>query len=152
MRSSAMRESDCQSDRSQAHSRRNFLMVTASTAVVPALGRAANAQADARDANPSLSSDPVSFLLEINERQHRVALDVRTTLLDTLREHLGLTGSKKGLRPGTVRRLYGAGRWPPRALVLDAYGERPGTFDHNDRRNFRSGRRAPSHAAGLYRA
>jgi xanthine dehydrogenase YagT iron-sulfur-binding subunit len=75
-------------------------MVTASTAVVPALGRAANAQADARDANPSLSSDPVSFLLEINERQHRVALDVRTTLLDTLREHLGLTGSKKGCDQG----------------------------------------------------
>ena len=36
-----MRESDRQSDRSHAHSRRNFLMVTASTAVVPALGRAA---------------------------------------------------------------------------------------------------------------
>ena len=95
-----MRETDCQSDRSRAHSRRNFLMVTASTAVVPALGRAANAQVAARDVSPNASRDPVSFVLEINERQHRVALDARTTLLDALREHLGLTGTKKGCDQG----------------------------------------------------
>src|SRR5262245_45565186 len=102
MRSSPMRESDCQSDKSprHAHSRRNFLMVTASTAVVPALGRTADAQGAARDVNPSAASDPVSFVLAINERQHRVALDVRTTLLDALREHLGLTGTKKGCDQG----------------------------------------------------
>ena len=95
-----MHETDCQSDRSPAHSRRNFLMVTASTAIVPALGPAANAQVAARDVNPSAASDPVGFVLEINKRQHRVALDVRTTLLDTLREHLGLTGTKKGCDQG----------------------------------------------------
>ena len=97
-----MRESDYRSDGSprHAHSRRNFLMVTASTAVVPALAPAAGAQVAARDVNPRASSDPVSFVLEINERQHRVALDVRTTLLDALREHLGLTGTKKGCDQG----------------------------------------------------
>ena len=80
-----MRESDRQSDRSHAHSRRNFLMVTASSAAVPALGRAVSAKAAPADVSTSASSDPVAFVLEINERQHRVALDVRTTLLDTLR-------------------------------------------------------------------
>jgi xanthine dehydrogenase YagT iron-sulfur-binding subunit len=97
-----MRESDCQSDRSprHAHSRRNFLMVTASTAVVPALGRSANAQAATPEVSSGASSDPLGFVLEINERQHRVALDARTTLLDALREHLGLTGTKKGCDHG----------------------------------------------------
>jgi xanthine dehydrogenase YagT iron-sulfur-binding subunit len=95
-----MREDDRQSDWSHAHSRRNFLMATASTAVVPAFGRAANAQAASHGVSAGASSDPVSFVLEINERQHRVALDVRTTLLDALREHLGLTGTKKGCDQG----------------------------------------------------
>ena len=75
-------------------------MVTASTAVVPALGRSADAQVAPRDVSAGSSSDPVSFVLEINERLHRVALDARTTLLDTLREHLGLTGTKKGCDHG----------------------------------------------------
>jgi xanthine dehydrogenase YagT iron-sulfur-binding subunit len=83
-----------------AHSRRNFLMVTASTAALPALGRALSAEAAPAGVSTSASSDPVAFVLEINERQHRVALDVRTTLLDTLREHLGLTGAKKGCDQG----------------------------------------------------
>jgi xanthine dehydrogenase YagT iron-sulfur-binding subunit len=39
--------------------------------------------------------------LTINGRQHMLAaLDPRTTLLDALREHLGLTGSKKGCDQG----------------------------------------------------
>jgi xanthine dehydrogenase YagT iron-sulfur-binding subunit len=42
--------------------------------------------------------DPTSVdvALNINGAQHRLRLDTRTTLLDTLREHLGLTGTKKG--------------------------------------------------------
>jgi xanthine dehydrogenase YagT iron-sulfur-binding subunit len=34
--------------------------------------------------------------LRINGRRHRLSVDPRVTLLDALREHLGLTGSKKG--------------------------------------------------------
>lgn len=34
--------------------------------------------------------------LRINGREHRLRLDTRTTLLDALREHLALTGTKKG--------------------------------------------------------
>jgi xanthine dehydrogenase YagT iron-sulfur-binding subunit len=34
--------------------------------------------------------------LSVNGQQHRLSLEVRTTLLDALRDHLGLTGTKKG--------------------------------------------------------
>jgi xanthine dehydrogenase YagT iron-sulfur-binding subunit len=38
--------------------------------------------------------------LRVNGTEHRVALDPRTTLLDALREHLHMTGSKKGCDHG----------------------------------------------------
>ena len=38
--------------------------------------------------------------LRVNGVAHRVALDPRVSLLDALREHLGLTGSKKGCDQG----------------------------------------------------
>ena len=38
--------------------------------------------------------------LKINGTEHALSLDPRTTLLDTLREHLNLTGSKKGCDHG----------------------------------------------------
>jgi xanthine dehydrogenase YagT iron-sulfur-binding subunit len=38
--------------------------------------------------------------LTVNGTKHEVDLDPRTTLLDALREHLGLTGSKKGCDHG----------------------------------------------------
>ncbi len=38
--------------------------------------------------------------LHINGEEHRLSVDVRTTLLDLLREHVGLTGAKKGCDHG----------------------------------------------------
>src|SRR5512147_3078417 len=38
--------------------------------------------------------------LDVNGTPHRLKLDTRTTLLDALREHLHLTGSKKGCDQG----------------------------------------------------
>ncbi len=46
------------------------------------------------------SVDPVDVTLNINLRNYAVGLDPRTTLLDALRNHLGLTGSKKGCDHG----------------------------------------------------
>jgi len=43
---------------------------------------------------------PVTVELQINSRPHTLTLDPRTTLLDALREHLALTGSKKGCDHG----------------------------------------------------
>ncbi|BDH14053.1 (2Fe-2S)-binding protein [Streptomyces hygroscopicus] len=40
------------------------------------------------------------LVLHINAQAHRLTLDHRTTLLDVLREHLGLTGAKKGCDHG----------------------------------------------------
>ncbi len=39
--------------------------------------------------------------LSVNGRQHALTLDTRTTLLDALRDHLGLTGTKVGCNHGT---------------------------------------------------
>ena len=43
---------------------------------------------------------PVALTLEINNEIYEAALDIRTSLLDALREHLGLVGSKKGCDHG----------------------------------------------------
>jgi xanthine dehydrogenase YagT iron-sulfur-binding subunit len=45
-------------------------------------------------------SGAVPVTLEINGQSHRLTLDVRTALLDALRDHVGLTGSKKGCDQG----------------------------------------------------
>jgi xanthine dehydrogenase YagT iron-sulfur-binding subunit len=49
-------------------------------------------------AEPPLASVTVGFL--VNGRHQTVTLDLRTTLLDALREHLALTGTKKGCDQG----------------------------------------------------
>ncbi|MCG5487248.1 MAG: 2Fe-2S iron-sulfur cluster binding domain-containing protein [Sinorhizobium meliloti] len=62
------------------------------------VGRAAaTGAAGAPSAGPA-STLPV--LLNINSNDVAVEVDPRTTLLDTLRNHLGLTGSKKGCDHG----------------------------------------------------
>ncbi|MBV9014469.1 MAG: (2Fe-2S)-binding protein [Alphaproteobacteria bacterium] len=45
---------------------------------------------------PGATSTALDVVLRVNGTEHRLSLDPRTTLLDALREHLGLTGSKKG--------------------------------------------------------
>jgi xanthine dehydrogenase YagT iron-sulfur-binding subunit len=50
------------------------------------------------DAETSPASVPVE--LQINGQPHVLSLDPRTTLLDALREHLALTGTKKGCDHG----------------------------------------------------
>jgi xanthine dehydrogenase YagT iron-sulfur-binding subunit len=57
----------------------------------------------AHAAQPPGAADPRSpfnVSMTINGQRHQLALDVRTTLLDALREHMGLTGSKKGCDHG----------------------------------------------------
>jgi xanthine dehydrogenase YagT iron-sulfur-binding subunit len=41
-----------------------------------------------------------AFTLTVNGQDHALRVDTRTSLLDALREHLGLTGSKKGCDHG----------------------------------------------------
>jgi xanthine dehydrogenase YagT iron-sulfur-binding subunit len=79
--------------------RRSLLMGTVSTAAAPVFARAAPAQAPSTASAASIDK-PVAFALTINNREHSVAIDVRTSLLDLRRERLGLTGAKKGCDHG----------------------------------------------------
>ena len=51
-------------------------------------------------AAPSLGPGPVNITLTINGQRHALTVDPRVTLLDALRERLGLTGTKKGCDRG----------------------------------------------------
>src|SRR5437899_9093764 len=75
-------------------------MATASSAAVPVFARTLTAEAAPAGRQARSPRDPANITLDINGREHRLALDVRTTLLDALREHLGLTGAKKGCDHG----------------------------------------------------
>jgi len=52
------------------------------------------------EAAPPTAPAAVPVTLNVNGKSHALALDPRTTLLDALREHLDLTGSKKGCDHG----------------------------------------------------
>ena len=82
--------------------RRELLKASVATggavAVVPLLSAAASGAAASTGSEPS--GAPIAVVLRVNGAEHRLALDPRTTLLDALREHLQLTGSKKGCALG----------------------------------------------------
>ena len=75
-------------------SRRGVLAGSAATA---ALVAASHVEAQPAKAVPPAKM-PVS--LTVNGKRHDLTLDTRTTLLDALREHLQLTGTKKGCDHG----------------------------------------------------
>ncbi|ANS66729.1 twin-arginine translocation system protein [Streptomyces lincolnensis] len=84
-----------------APTRRTFIATTAVGGAVVAGGLVAGSSvfgaepAEAADAAPSSR-----VTLTVNGERHTVTVDNRTSLLDLLREHLGLTGSKKGCNAG----------------------------------------------------
>ena len=75
--------------------RRGFLVTGTTSAAAATLPPMALAQ-------PVGARAPVvaKVSLEVNGTRHALQLDTRTTLLDALREHLHLTGSKKGCDQG----------------------------------------------------
>jgi len=77
-----------------AISRRGVLAAGVASAAFTAVPLEAKAGAP----SASVPTMPVSFT--VNGENHDLALDPRTTLLDTLREHLRLTGTKKGCDHG----------------------------------------------------
>src|SRR3954463_9312068 len=80
--------------------RRNFLTTTvASTMSVTLLDRG-NARANVSSTTAPNPRDAVQLIMRINGDRHRLNVDIRTTLLDALREHIGLTGTKKGCDHG----------------------------------------------------
>jgi len=80
--------------------RRELLVIGAFSAAAAATPPA-EAQAQARASTPPIRLPVMSKLsLTVNGKAHALELDTRTTLLDALREHLHLTGTKKGCDHG----------------------------------------------------
>lgn len=83
--------------------RRELLVGAAAVAAAAqaGIGQAA-AQGQPASGAPQGPAGPVNVpvKLTVNGRLHDLTLDTRTTLLDALREHLQLTGSKKGCDHG----------------------------------------------------
>jgi xanthine dehydrogenase YagT iron-sulfur-binding subunit len=80
-------------------SRRNFLTTTVASAT--GLTLLERAKAEQVPAAPGTDvRAPVNVTLRVNGQDQQLSLDVRTTLLDAVREHLALTGSKKGCDHG----------------------------------------------------
>jgi xanthine dehydrogenase YagT iron-sulfur-binding subunit len=78
---------------------RRTVIETGTTALLlTALPRTALAAGPSDDGGPP--PPPATVELQINGHAHSLTLDPRTTLLDALREHLALTGSKKGCDHG----------------------------------------------------
>ena len=81
-------------------SRRKLLLGTAASVAFSAASEASaqTVEVPASATAPAAALSKVSF--NVNGSQRELALDARTTLLDALREHLHLTGTKKGCDHG----------------------------------------------------
>jgi xanthine dehydrogenase YagT iron-sulfur-binding subunit len=76
-------------------SRREFLALTAASAATSAIPLTAGAQ------TPGVAAPVMSKVtFNVNGQARELNIDTRTTLLDALREHLQLTGTKKGCDHG----------------------------------------------------
>jgi xanthine dehydrogenase YagT iron-sulfur-binding subunit len=85
----------------QLISRRDALIVGAATAAAVSTSTAPSASAQtAAPAAATAGGSRMKLSLNVNGTSHALDLDTRTTLLDALREHLHLTGTKKGCDHG----------------------------------------------------
>ncbi|SFG52094.1 (2Fe-2S)-binding protein [Streptomyces mirabilis] len=85
-----------------APSRRTFIATTSVVGgALVAGGLAAGTSLYGAEEAAAADSPPTSRVsLTVNGKPHTLTVDNRTSLLDLLREHLGLTGSKKGCNAG----------------------------------------------------
>jgi xanthine dehydrogenase YagT iron-sulfur-binding subunit len=85
----------------QLISRRDALIVGAATAAAVSTSTAPSASAQTTaPAAATAGGSRMKLSLNVNGTSHALDLDTRTTLLDALREHLHLTGTKKGCDHG----------------------------------------------------
>ena len=85
--------------------RRRFLKQVAGTSAAISLGPAfiglgTATAAEVAGTPGTANALTASVALKINGAEHKLSIDPRTTLLDALREHLQMTGSKKGCDHG----------------------------------------------------
>jgi xanthine dehydrogenase YagT iron-sulfur-binding subunit len=79
--------------------RRSFLTATAATATAVVAGTA-SAQSQTPGTQDVEPREPLALRLQINGQVHPIAVDPRTSLLDAIRDHVRLTGTKKGCDHG----------------------------------------------------
>ncbi|MCT2581824.1 (2Fe-2S)-binding protein [Actinophytocola gossypii] len=83
---------------SSAHTRRTVLKSTAAAAAGTVVASHHTSVASAETAHTGGARTRVT--LSVNGERHRIAIEPRVTLLDALRDRLGLTGTKKGCDRG----------------------------------------------------
>jgi xanthine dehydrogenase YagT iron-sulfur-binding subunit len=81
-------------------SRARFIAEIAAPTLLVQVGSGAPAAA-ALAPRTAAGPDAIPVALQVNGDRHEVTLEPRVTLLDALRERLGLTGTKKGCDQGT---------------------------------------------------
>lgn len=79
--------------------RREFVVASTVVSAGVAVGMSPSAAAQ-KTGGAGAEARMVPLSISINKQQRRLTIDTRTTLLDLLREHLDLTGSKKGCDHG----------------------------------------------------
>ncbi|HET6994353.1 MAG TPA: twin-arginine translocation signal domain-containing protein, partial [Chitinophagaceae bacterium] len=81
--------------KSNSQSRRNFLK---QTTAVAALAAASPVIVKAAENDEKIAGlfEKIPLQIEVNGMAHKLDVEPRVTLLDFLREHLHLTGTKKG--------------------------------------------------------
>ncbi len=77
--------------------RRGFLQSAGALAGTPLIPGPSQAAAAPSEPHPA---PPVGLTLRVNGQPHALQVEPRVTLLDALRDHLGLTGTKKGCDRG----------------------------------------------------
>lgn len=83
-------------------SRRRFLGASMAAGGIAATATSAAHAAVAQTGTPpARTPEMTDVTLEVNGRRHALTIEPRTTLLDTLREELRLTGTKKGCDRGS---------------------------------------------------
>lgn len=81
-------------------SRRELLVGAAASATAVAMPPGARAQTADVTAAPAIPPSVMRVSFNVNGQARALDVDTRTTLLDALREHLSLSGSKKGCDHG----------------------------------------------------
>jgi xanthine dehydrogenase YagT iron-sulfur-binding subunit len=81
--------------------RRRFgqlIILGAVTSAIDSIAKTTSAQPKRNPTTPGVATSSVK--LRVNGKEYPLQLESRVTLLDTLREHIGLTGTKKGCDHG----------------------------------------------------
>src|SRR5260370_1931094 len=119
--------------RKNAFSRRGFLQGLGAGTGVLSTGVLAPEVAEAAPTTPVHGPGVVAITLDINGKPYKANVEPRTTLCDTLRNHLDLTGSKRVCDRGTCGActviIGGKVMYSCTVLAIDAQGKKIQTIE-----------------------